>query len=109
MDVSNVTVFYACFYCKKDFFNMKEKLEQHWVDGCKRMRECYSSRMIVQTSPELKFVTIYFNPQNINIDIENLILKQITWPVLQIHFTTRSNWKKTKQERYLRDSSDEEK
>ena len=88
---------------------MKEKLEEHWKDGCKRMRECYSSRLIIQTSPTLSYVTVYLNPKNIHIDLEKVILKEITWPVMQIHFTTRSNWKKTKQERYLRDSSDEEK
>jgi phosphoribosylanthranilate isomerase len=108
MNVSKLTIFYGCYYCKKEFSTVKENLKQHWSDGCKRMRECYSARLIVQSSPELQYVTVYFNPKNIDIDLEKQILKQLRWPILQIHFTTHSNWKKTRQENYLRESSEEE-
>ena len=110
MDVTKLDIFYSCFYCKKNFYSEKENLRQHWKAGqCKRMRECYSAHLIVQSSSYLSFVNAFLNPKNIDVDIYNVILKNLRWPTRHFHFTTRDNWKTAKQQEYLRESSEEEK
>ena len=101
MDLDKLRIKYCCFYCKRNFGVEKEKLEEHWTAGCKRMRECYSSRLVVNMFMNLNSCKIFFNPKNIDIDIENVVLKNLAWPLLNFHFTTRNNWKTARQETYM--------
>ena len=108
MDVSKLSIHYSCFYCKKDFFANKLLLKAHWEKGCKRMRECFNTRLIIKPSSSLRYVTVYFNPQNIDIDLPEVVLKHIDWPTTNIHFTTHNRWKKARQEIYMVVSSEGE-
>ena len=42
--MTDMTVFYACFYCKKNFYLKKERLKTHWVIGCPKNKLCCTSR-----------------------------------------------------------------
>ena len=108
MDVNKLIIHYACYYCKKDFFATKSALTTHWEKGCKRMRECFSSRLIIKPGAKLRYVTVFFNPQNIDIDLEEVILQHIDWNPSTIHFTTHNRWKKARQEQYMCVSSEGE-
>jgi hypothetical protein len=79
----------------------KATLIDHWEKGCKRMRDCFSTRLIVSPTSNLSSVTVYLNPKNIHLDLTETILKHIEWPVPNIHFTTHNRWKKAKQETAL--------
>lgn len=83
-------------------------LKEHWQNGCKRMRECFNTRLIIRPGQSLKYVTVYFNPTNIDIDLQEVILKHIDWPTTHIHFTTHNRWKKARQETYMCVSSEGE-
>ena len=108
MDVNKLRIHYACFYCKKDCYTLKSSLTEHWEKGCKRMQECFSTRLILKTGSTLQFVTVFLNPKNVDIDLAEIIFKHIEWPTTNIHFTTHSRWKKAKQESCLYESSDGE-
>jgi len=108
MDVNKLRIQYACYYCKKDFYANKEALTAHWDKGCKRMRECFTTRLIVKPGSKLTFVTVFLNQQNIDIDLAEVIFKHIDWPTTNIHFTTHNRWKKARQEVYMCVSSEGE-
>ena len=72
------------------------------------MRECFSTRLIIKPGAKLRYVTVFFNPQNIDIDLEEVVLKQIDWNTSNIHFTTHNRWKKAMQEQYMCVSSEGE-
>lgn len=108
MDVNKLVIHYSCFYCKKGFNVYKSALREHWEAGCKRMRDCFSTRLIVEPASNLKTVTVFLNPKNIDIDLAEIVLKQIQWPTTNIHFTTHNRWKKAKQEKYMYMSSEGE-
>jgi len=92
------TFYYYCFYCKKGFSIEKDKLKIHWAYGdCKSLREGYSTRLIVQPHPFL-FCKVFLNPQNVDMDLNELVIQKISWPCINFHFTTWDNWKSANQE-----------
>lgn len=107
MDLSQLQIEYACFYCKKDCYSSKDNLKKHWQEKCKRLKSCYNSRLMVKSGANLNYVTAFLNPANVDIDLQELVLKKIVWPDLVFHFTTHSRWKRAKQETGLYESSAE--
>ena len=107
--IAEPTIYYHCFYCKKGFSTEKEKLKEHWESGgCKRLRECYTTRLIVQPRAGY-FCKAFLNPKNVDMDLYELVIKKISWPNINFHFTTGNNWKSARQETWLDTESDVEK
>ena len=49
----------------------KSSLTEHWGKCYKQMKDCFSTRLILKPASNLKFVTVYLNPKNIDIDLGN--------------------------------------
>jgi hypothetical protein len=60
---------------------------------------------MVKSGGSLKYVTAFLNPANVDLDLQELVLKKIIWPDLVFHFTTHSRWKRARQETGLFESS----
>ena len=54
MDVNKLTIYYGCYYCKKGFHVFKSSLIEHWNKGCKQMRDCFSTWLILKPASNLK-------------------------------------------------------
>lgn len=109
MDLSKMNIMFGCYYCKKSFGINKDKLKEHWKDGCKRMSACYTSQMSVKMSDSLSYCVAYVNQVNIDIDVKESVIPLISWPQLVFQFSSKNNWKKIKHNKFhLPDTSDED-
>ena len=94
MDISNLDVLLACYFCKKTY-SKKEELKLHWNNReCKKLVRCFTSKLVIKS--HRRVCVAYLNPQNVDIDVCATVLPAIRWPTMVFHFTTKDNWKSVK-------------
>jgi hypothetical protein len=108
--MTDMTVFYACFYCKKDFYLKKERLKTHWVIGCPKNKLCCTSRccLSLKTTWGLRSCTVYLTPANVDIHVESKLLGALTFPAMTHYFRSKDNWNTVKQYEDANDPSSDE-
>ncbi len=85
-----MTVFYACFYCKKNFYLKKERLKTHWVIGCPKNKLCCTSRCCLSLKTTREETSQPLHTKGRGVECSCLSVEGCPPPVPSVRLLTRT-------------------